>query len=129
MNQLKEQLVEQLFKANQPGQIPVVDPKKENSSKNESPSIPLLPILETKQEQPQPVEIQDPKNVVEEKKEQPKVSEPTTTSTNSSSPKVTISTKERYDIGQNMIVNFAFESSKTDAYDWIGLYSSTEKKK
>jgi len=28
-----------------------------------------------------------------------------------------------------MIVNFAFESSKTDAYDWIGLYSSTEKKK
>jgi len=48
MNQLKEQLVEQLFKANQPGQIPVVDPKKENSSKNESPSIPLLPILETK---------------------------------------------------------------------------------
>jgi len=58
----------------------------------------------------------------------PKVSEPTSNS-NSNIPVLTVSTKERYDVGDNIAVSFAFESSKTDVYDWIGIYSSPEKKK
>jgi len=59
----------------------------------------------------------------------PKVSEPNSNSNASSNiPVLTVTTKERYDVGENIVVNFAFESSKTDVYDWIGIYSSAEKK-
>jgi len=58
----------------------------------------------------------------------PKVSEPTSNSnTSSNAPVLTITAKPRYDVGENIVVNFVFESSKSDANDWIGIYSSAEK--